>query len=219
MAEERVENLTQRQREVLDLVARGYTNGQIAEAIGISLDGAKWHVSEVIARLGVDTREEAAEWWRKERGIVGRVRDFPRRMSARPAVAWFAAVGVTIAAVVTIGLFLTGTGDSDAGSSSGWQRLPDPPIPPRATAVLVWTGAEMLVIGGDAFKCPRFAGCAGPDYAALSDGAAFNPATNRWRRIADAPLPIQYPLPPSSATWSTCSLRSVRTGRYGAPRS
>mgnify|MGYP003497521350 CR=1 FL=1 len=47
---------TPRQREVLDLLVRNRTNGQIAETLGISLDGAKWHVSEIITKLGVDTR-------------------------------------------------------------------------------------------------------------------------------------------------------------------
>lgn len=59
--------LTARQQEVLGLMARGYTNGQIAEALGISLDGAKAHVSEIMARLDVSTREEAVEAWRNRR--------------------------------------------------------------------------------------------------------------------------------------------------------
>ncbi|MBE0611929.1 MAG: hypothetical protein IH609_21295 [Dehalococcoidia bacterium] len=60
---------TPRQREVLDLLVRGYTNGQIADQLGISLDGAKWHVSEIITRLGVDSRDEAAEYWRHQNGL------------------------------------------------------------------------------------------------------------------------------------------------------
>ena len=56
---------TKRQREVLDLLARGRTNPEIAEALGLTLWGAKWHVSEVISRLGVVTREEAACYWRR----------------------------------------------------------------------------------------------------------------------------------------------------------
>ena len=55
---------TPRQRQVLELIADGYTNGQIAEALGISFAGAKWHVSEVISRLGVSSREEAGSYWR-----------------------------------------------------------------------------------------------------------------------------------------------------------
>lgn len=60
---------TPRQREVLDLLVRGHTNGQIADQLGISLDGAKWHVSEIITRLGVDSRDEAAEYWRHQNGL------------------------------------------------------------------------------------------------------------------------------------------------------
>lgn len=65
----RVQNWTPRQREVLDLVMRGRTNREIAEELGISLDGAKWHVSEIITRLGVGSREEAAEYWRHQNGM------------------------------------------------------------------------------------------------------------------------------------------------------
>lgn len=43
--------LTPRQREVLELVARGKTNPEIAETLGITLDGAKFHVSEILDRL------------------------------------------------------------------------------------------------------------------------------------------------------------------------
>ena len=50
-----LEELTHRQREVLELVACGMTNGEIATHLGISLDGAKWHVSEIISRLSVDS--------------------------------------------------------------------------------------------------------------------------------------------------------------------
>lgn len=54
--------LTPRQQEVLELVRDGRTNGEIARELGISHDGAKWHVSEIIGRLGVTTRDEAAQW-------------------------------------------------------------------------------------------------------------------------------------------------------------
>jgi Tol biopolymer transport system component/DNA-binding CsgD family transcriptional regulator len=56
------ERLTRRQEEVLELLRRNYTNEQIAQRLGISLDGAKWHVSEIIGRLGVADRYEAAGW-------------------------------------------------------------------------------------------------------------------------------------------------------------
>jgi|GEM_PF-699527 catechol 2,3-dioxygenase-like lactoylglutathione lyase family enzyme len=43
------------------LVARGLTNPQIGTELGISLDGAKYHVSELLGRLSLSTRREIAE--------------------------------------------------------------------------------------------------------------------------------------------------------------
>lgn len=66
---------TSRQREVLDLLAAGVTNREIAERLGIGLDGAKWHVSEILTRSGFDSREEVADYWRQRKGLRGRLRD------------------------------------------------------------------------------------------------------------------------------------------------
>ena len=63
---------SQREREVLDLIAKGRTNGEIAEALAISFPTAKWHVSELITKLGVSSREEVADYWRYERSVRGR---------------------------------------------------------------------------------------------------------------------------------------------------
>ncbi len=52
--------LTQREREVLDLVAAGRTNRQIADALFISSKTASVHVSNILAKLGVANRGEAA---------------------------------------------------------------------------------------------------------------------------------------------------------------
>jgi DNA-binding CsgD family transcriptional regulator/tetratricopeptide (TPR) repeat protein len=52
--------LTQREREVLALVADGYTNPQIAKRLFISPKTVSVHVSKVLAKLGVSSRVEAA---------------------------------------------------------------------------------------------------------------------------------------------------------------
>lgn len=52
--------LTRREHEVLDLIAEGLTNGQIAERLYISRKTASVHVSSILAKLGVRTRGEAA---------------------------------------------------------------------------------------------------------------------------------------------------------------
>ncbi len=54
--------LTPREQEVLALLREGLTNPQIAERMSITLDGAKYHVAEILSKLGVSSREEAARW-------------------------------------------------------------------------------------------------------------------------------------------------------------
>lgn len=65
--------LTERQRQVLDLLAHGRTNPQIADALGISLPGAKWHVREVMNKLGAASRDEAVEIWRAHQRLSARM--------------------------------------------------------------------------------------------------------------------------------------------------
>ena len=48
--------LNARQRDVLRLISDGLTNAQIADRCGITLDGAKWNVSEILGKLGLDSR-------------------------------------------------------------------------------------------------------------------------------------------------------------------
>jgi DNA-binding CsgD family transcriptional regulator len=52
--------LTTREREVLRRVAGGYTNRRIAEDLFISPKTASVHVSNILAKLGVSSRGEAA---------------------------------------------------------------------------------------------------------------------------------------------------------------
>ncbi len=52
--------LTPREWEVLALLREGCTNEQIAERLGIALSTARFHVSEILGKLGVTSRGEAA---------------------------------------------------------------------------------------------------------------------------------------------------------------
>ena len=52
--------LTPREREVVRRVAAGWSNARIADDLGISVSTASVHVSNILAKLGVENRVEAA---------------------------------------------------------------------------------------------------------------------------------------------------------------
>ena len=60
--------LSEREREVLALIARGDINKLIARAFDLSPHTVKRHVANILDKLGVDTRGQAAARWREAAG-------------------------------------------------------------------------------------------------------------------------------------------------------
>ena len=58
--------LTPREREVVVLVAQGRTNQQIATRLGVTERTARTHVSNILAKLGLTSRTQAAMWAARE---------------------------------------------------------------------------------------------------------------------------------------------------------
>jgi DNA-binding CsgD family transcriptional regulator/plastocyanin len=113
------DDLTPREREVFGLLRLGLTNEEIAARLGISLDGAKYHVSQILSKLGVATREEAAavpvearrRWW-----------------VMLPLAAKAAGAAVVLAAVGGLGVLAWGvlnTSDGTEAGDSGGPRIGD----------------------------------------------------------------------------------------------
>lgn len=65
--------LTEREIEVLRLVVQGASNPQIAEALGITTNTAKVHLRNILVKLQVDNRTQAAAYALKS-GLVQRPR-------------------------------------------------------------------------------------------------------------------------------------------------
>jgi len=52
-------DLTQRERELLGLMARGLSNQEISNRLGIAMPTVKFHVTNILAKLHADNRTEA----------------------------------------------------------------------------------------------------------------------------------------------------------------
>ena len=77
-----------------------------------------------------------------------------------------------------------------APATDAWSAIPDPPGGPRVGSADAWTGAELVVWGGQARSGNE----------SVASGAAYDPKTQQWRRIKDAPF---------ARSWAV----AVKTGR------
>jgi len=176
------ERLTERQREVLRLIERGHTNSEIAERLGISLQGAKWHVRELLGKYGAESREELIETRAAERGAGARVGRWLAAVGAFgvPKVSAVAAAGgIVIAAsagVAAVAMTFreasnpaTPPAEGDSAIVAGLAVTPtpasvfawDPLVPADVTTAgapdALWTAAEAVEFGKQAVG-PEVAG-------------------------------------------------------------
>lgn len=109
--------LTPREWEVLALVAEGLTNGDIAVRLGITERGARYHVSEILSKLGLEGREAAAQWWREQAGTRSKRGAFLAWLAPVSLVKWPApVVGVMVLILVVGAWWGVGMGRGDGSS-------------------------------------------------------------------------------------------------------
>ena len=91
----------------------------------------------------------------------------------------WAIVGIAATMVVALVAVSTSRPQPAPIADGRWLPMAAAPIPPRSMPATAWTGEEVIVVGGEA---------ANGEW--LSDAAAYNPTTNTWRRLPDAPAPV-----------------------------
>jgi DNA-binding NarL/FixJ family response regulator len=63
-----MEDLTEREREVLELVMHGLGNKAIADRLGVTVAAVKWHLQHIYEKLHVHSRTEAALKFKQGQG-------------------------------------------------------------------------------------------------------------------------------------------------------
>ena len=65
VVEEEVEKLTSREREVLEFLAKGYSNKEIAARLSVSVAAIRWHLTHIYQKLHVQSRTQAVSKFRQ----------------------------------------------------------------------------------------------------------------------------------------------------------
>ena len=112
--------LTPREWEVLGLLREGLSNDAIADRLHVSLAGAKYHVSEILSKLGVASREEAARWEPSERPWWATAAVPMAWFWRRASVSWLGTGAASITAILVlagIGFLVWGLLRTDGGAT------------------------------------------------------------------------------------------------------
>ena len=67
MASEDVEELSPRERKILELLAKGLSNKEIANRLGLTDGTVRWHLENIYRKFHVRSRTEAALKYRSAR--------------------------------------------------------------------------------------------------------------------------------------------------------
>ncbi|MXZ89385.1 MAG: helix-turn-helix transcriptional regulator, partial [Dehalococcoidia bacterium] len=100
--------LTPAEWRVLDELRAGGTNVEIAVRLGVSPDAVKFHISNMLAKLGLEDRQQLASWDRdSERGRLRALLAIPVALGslARPLV-WLGAGTAVLAGAAAIAVVL-----------------------------------------------------------------------------------------------------------------
>ncbi|MGE3076529.1 MAG: LuxR C-terminal-related transcriptional regulator [Dehalococcoidia bacterium] len=129
-------DLSPRERDVLALISKGKTNGEIAESLGLAFDTVKWHVSTILGKLGVDSREEASLYWHEYNAVGARLvralSAFGGLLFGKPAAIAAATIGVAAVGAVSVAVLLNSTGNNDELNTTPQEvdAAADLPAPP-----------------------------------------------------------------------------------------
>lgn len=193
--------LSERELEVLRLMATGATNQQIARELVISVNTVKVHVRNIFEKLGVQSRTEATYYAIQEGWIpVERVTTPAEEVAPAPQPAGLQAflsrprlVAALAAALVLVALPLVWL------VMPGWRSpasKPTPAVFPGGTSPKRWNQRAPLPTARSGLALAAHAGhvyaIAGQDEQGVTGLVhRYDPTTDTWISLAEKPIPVK----------------------------
>ncbi|MBG0786386.1 MAG: hypothetical protein H0S79_14915 [Anaerolineaceae bacterium] len=183
--------LSEREQEILRLVAEGLTNREIAQQLSISHNTVKVHLSNIFEKVGVSSRTEATLYAIQQRivDVPGGEDDTQTEQTDPPGLVarfrwiWLAAVLVIIIISVSLGTNLFAEEETPvaivptADVAERWQTLESLPQPETAMAFVTYSD-EIFSIGGQSSE------------GVVGDVYRYDLDTGVWSTAATKPTPV-----------------------------
>jgi len=191
--------LTEREREILQLLATGASNKEIASRLFISANTVKVHLRNIFAKIGAASRTEAAMYAVHEGltqspdlpALARATQELPIAIPApletnnnRPNYFWIAALAaVLLAGVITLMVLTTRSpaiavaSPAPVATPQRWQTLADLPTARGGLAVAVYEN-QIYAIGGETVQ------------GVTGVMEQYDLASDTWKALTSKPLPV-----------------------------
>jgi DNA-binding CsgD family transcriptional regulator len=191
------ESLTERELEILRLVATGASNEQIARQLVISVNTVKVHLRNIFTKLEVQSRTEATLFAIREGWIQGvQLPETPlaeevaeQPVPARPRTGWRSGIAIVAMSMLVILLISqsnpgspsvstpspTATVSATTNSSlQRWKARAPLPVPRRGLGLVAY-GGQVYALGGESAA------------GVVGSVERYDPQTDGWTSLADKP--------------------------------
>ena len=183
--------LSEREQEILQLVAEGLTNREIAQKLSISHNTVKVHISNIFEKTGVSSRTEATLYAIQERivDVPGGETERPEGQLAEPGLLkqfrwiWLAILLLVILIGISLGMNLFAEEETSvamvptADVADRWQVLASLPQSITRMAFIAYSD-ELFSIGGQGLD------------GAVGDVYRFDLETGVWTSAVSKPTPV-----------------------------
>lgn len=212
MVAEPGEPLTEREREILRLVATGVANKEVARRLGISPNTVKVHLRNIFTKLGAESRTEATMIAVREGWVaLPEVRpgagpetapEAPLARATEPPLPWPQRMALVTAAVLSMGAAVLAWPRAEPSASAPTGLLPvhggrvgTQILLPEGSSYWAETAqmpSRRAWLGLAAWEGRLYAvGGEGPD-GVTGAVEVYDPASDTWTRAAPKPTPVAY---------------------------